>query len=397
MGIYQGLNRCDLFSRTRPQVQGISALSFLTTVLSVARTSIVSLLLAIVSVLIVFVISSPALAQQATVSALDQPQSAVQSLQQERRVADKGDGLVIQGMPKRVVVLEYSFLDAVVLAGITPVGIADDQKPQRILPQLKQRMGDYQSVGLRGQPNLETIASLKPDLIIADQQRHSGIYRELQEIAPTLLLLSYGAEYNDLLDDAVLIGLALGKQTYVEQRLQQHETAMDRFRVQLRSAQLTNFQLKSTQSKSTQGQQAQAERFLFATASARGVAVHASKAFATGVIRRLGLQTAIPQGDNSAYMRVSFEQMAGMNPDWLLVGDYNRAQGGAEALKRWQAHPLWPMLNMAKKQQLKLVDPKVWSLSRGIFAAEQIAEDLIKLVSASQLVSLTPVEGVQQP
>lgn len=392
MGIYQGLNRDDLFSRTRPQVQGISALSFLITVLSVARNSIALILLAIVSVLVVFVISSPALAQQATVSALEQAQSAGQGLQQERRVADKGDGLVIQGIPKRVVVLEYSFLDAVVLAGITPVGIADDQKPQRILPQLKQRMGDYQSVGLRGQPNLETIASLKPDLIIADQQRHSGIYRELQEIAPTLLLLSYGAEYSDLLDDAVLISQALGKQTYVEQRLQQHETAMDRFRVLLRRAQSENAQFKSTQ-----GQQTQAERFLFATASARGVAVHASKAFATGVIRRLGLQTAIPQGDNSAYMRVSFEQMAGMNPDWLLVGDYNRVQGGAEALKRWQAHPLWPMLNMAKKQQLKLVDPKVWSLSRGIFAAEQIAEDLIKLVSASQLVSLTPVEGVQQP
>ncbi|WP_157834616.1 ABC transporter substrate-binding protein [Oceanospirillum beijerinckii] len=344
------------------------------------------------SVVVVFFISSPAVAQQSTTSALEQIQSVGQGLQQERRVPDKGDGLVIQGTPRRVVVLEYSFLDAVVLAGITPVGIADDQKPQRILSQLKQQMGDYQSVGLRGQPNLETIASLKPDLIIADQRRHSGIYRELQGIAPTLLLLSYGAEYNDLLNDAVLIGQALGKQSYVEQRLQQHETAMDRFRVQLKSAQLENAQLKSTQ-----GQQAQAERFLFATASERGVAVHASKAFATGVIHRLGLQTAIPQGDNSAYMRVSFEQMAGMNPDWLLVGDYNRAQGGAEALKRWQAHPLWPMLNMVKKQQLKLVDPKVWSLSRGIFAAEQIAEDLIKLVSASPLVSFAPVEGVQQP
>ncbi|MAC45277.1 MAG: Fe(3+)-dicitrate ABC transporter substrate-binding protein FecB [Oceanospirillum sp.] len=397
MGIYLDLCRGNLLRNMHPQIQGIYALSFLTTILSVARTFSVSMLLMFASVVVVFFISSPAVAQQSTTSALEQIQSVGQGLQQERRVADKGDGLVIQGTPRRVVVLEYSFLDAVVLAGITPVGIADDQKPQRILSQLKQQMGDYQSVGLRGQPNLETIASLKPDLIIADQRRHSGIYRELQGIAPTLLLLSYGAEYNDLLNDAVLIGQALGKQSYVEQRLQQHETAMDRFRVQLKSAQLKSARLENAQLKSTQGQQAQAERFLFATASERGVAVHASKSFATGVIHRLGLQTAIPQGDNSAYMRVSFEQMAGMNPDWLLVGDYNRAQGGAEALKRWQAHPLWPMLNMAKKQQLKLVDPKVWSLSRGIFAAEQIAEDLITLVSASPLVSFAPVEGMKLP
>lgn len=291
---------------------------------------------------------------------------------EERRVPDLGDGLVIQGQPQRVIVLEYSFLDAVVLAGISPVGIADDQKPQRILPQLKQRIGPYQSVGLRGQPNLETIASLKPDLIIADQQRHSAIYRELQEIAPTLLLLSYGAQYSDLLTDARVIGLALGESSLIDERLLAHEYTMNRYAAELDS--LTESEESSSP-----------ERFLFATASARGVAVHASKAFASGVIKRLGLETAIPPNDDNAYMRVSFEQMAGMNPDWLLVGDYNQQQGGADILHRWQAHPLWPMLAIAKQQQMKKVDPKVWSLSRGIYAAEQIAEDLLTLVTADQV------------
>ncbi|MBB1485419.1 ABC transporter substrate-binding protein [Oceanospirillum sediminis] len=289
----------------------------------------------------------------------------------ERRVPDLGDGLVIQGQPQRVIVLEYSFLDAVVLAGISPVGIADDQKPQRILPQLKQRIGHYQSVGLRGQPNLETIASLKPDLIIADQQRHRTIYRELQEIAPTLLLLSYGAQYSDLLTDARVIGQALGKSSLIGERLLAHEYTMDRYAAELDSL---------TENKESPSP----ERFLFATASARGVAVHASKAFASGVIKRLGLETAIPPEDDNAYMRVSFEQMAGMNPDWLLVGDYNQ-QGDADILQRWQAHPLWPMLTIAKRQQMKKVDPKVWSLSRGIYAAEQIAEDLLTLVAADQV------------
>lgn len=300
-------------------------------------------------------------------------QGAVQ-IQSERHVPDLGDGLVIQGQPERVVVLEYSFLDAVILAGISPVGVADDQKPDRILPQLKQQMAPYQSVGLRGQPNLETIASLKPDLIIADKQRHSSIYRELQEIAPVLLLLSYGAEYHNLLDDALLIGQALGKESAVQKRLQSHQQTMDH-----QAEILAEWVQPAAQDSSGH------ERFLFATASARGVAVHASKAFATGVMKRLGLETAIPKGDDNAYLKVSFEQMAGMNPDWLLIGDYNQARGGSETLKRWQAHPLWPMLTVAAKQQMKQVDPKVWSLSRGIYAAEQVAEDLIHLVSSAQV------------
>jgi len=276
---------------------------------------------------------------------------------QARTLVDAGDGLDLSAIqePKRVVVLEYSFLDAVVLSGISPVGIADDNKPELILPSLLQQLSDYQSVGLRGQPNLETIASLKPDLIIADKLRHSAIYDELKHIAPTLLLLSYGAEYQDLLKDADTIGQALGRSKQMQQRLQQHQSNMDNLSEQLKSS----------------------ERLLFAVASERGVTVHASRAFASGVMQRLGLKVAVPAGDDRAYMKVSFEQLASMNPDWLFIGDYNVDQGGADILKRWQAHPLWPMLTIAKKKQLLLVDPSTWSLGRGVYAAEQLAQDLL--------------------
>lgn len=47
---------------------------------------------------------------------------------------------------------------------------------------------DYTSVGTREQPNLEVISSLQPDLIIADAERHKGIYKDLQQIAPTIVL-----------------------------------------------------------------------------------------------------------------------------------------------------------------------------------------------------------------
>lgn len=274
---------------------------------------------------------------------------------QARTVADAGDGLTIEGLPQRVVVLEYSFLDAVALTGVTPVGIADDRKPKRILPKIQQSLGKYTSVGLRGQPNLETIASLKPDLIIADKWRHQPIYDELRKIAPTLLLLSYGARYKDLLRDAVVIGEALGRSERMQQQLNAHQQRMDSYAQQL----------------------AGQERLLFAVVSNRGMTVHGVEAFASGVMQRLGLQTAIPAVDTRAYLRVSFEQLAAMNPDWLFIGDYNAAQGGADILKRWQQHPLWPMLTVARKQQLVKVQPNVWSLGRGIFAAEQIATDLL--------------------
>ena len=69
--------------------------------------------------------------------------------------------------PKRVVVLEYSFVDALASLDVKPVGIADDKKKERIIKPLRDKIGNYTSVGARKQPNLEEISKLKPDLIIA--------------------------------------------------------------------------------------------------------------------------------------------------------------------------------------------------------------------------------------
>lgn len=270
-----------------------------------------------------------------------------------RTVADLGDGLSIEGQPQRVVVLEYSFLDAVVLAGVSPVGIADDRRPNRILPAIQQRLTSYQSVGLRGQPNLEIITNLKPDLIIADKHRHQAIYDELQQIAPTLLLLSYGVEYQQLIKDAHTIGIALGRQQAMDQALESHQQQMDTYAAQLQTQQ----------------------RLLLAVSNHRAVTIHASRAFASGVMQRLGLRNALPINDERAYIPISFEQLAGMNPDWLFLGDY--VVSGSDILQRWRQHPLWPMLDAVKQQQVLSVDPNSWSLARGVFGAEQIAQDLV--------------------
>ena len=58
----------------------------------------------------------------------------------------------------------------------------------RIIKPLRDKIGKYTSVGTRKQPNLEEISKLKPDLIIADNNRHKGIYKDLNKIAPTIEL-----------------------------------------------------------------------------------------------------------------------------------------------------------------------------------------------------------------
>ena len=103
-------------------------------------------------------------------------------------VEDSKGSFSLDYAPQRIVVLEFSFADALAAVGVAPVGIADDKDKNRVLPEVRDIIGDWQSVGTRSQPSLEVIASLKPDLIIADISRHEAVYDDLKKIAPTLIL-----------------------------------------------------------------------------------------------------------------------------------------------------------------------------------------------------------------
>lgn len=123
----------------------------------------------------------------------------------------------IKSEPQRVVTLGLSDHDAVYALGIKPVGVIDwfKERPWGKWPWLKEKMGDTppEIVGERDEYNVEKIASLKPDLILA---QYSGIKKEqydtLSQIAPVVAQVpgfeDYGAPMNEM---AKLAGKALGK------------------------------------------------------------------------------------------------------------------------------------------------------------------------------------------
>lgn len=72
-------------------------------------------------------------------------------------------------------------MDALAQIGVSPVGVADDNDKTRILQKVRDKVQPWESVGTRSQPSLEAISALKPDLIIADDNRHSAVYEELKK------------------------------------------------------------------------------------------------------------------------------------------------------------------------------------------------------------------------
>lgn len=279
----------------------------------------------------------------------------VTAVASDTRVFEDQQGQVfIQGSPNRVVALEYSFVDALAAVGVSPVGVADDKNIERILPEIRELIKPWQSVGVRPQPSLEAIAELKPDLIIADAERHATIYNDLSSIAPTILLKSRGETYEENLASALKIGIAVNREAAMKARIEKHHKIMAQYRQNLSSA----------------------DNFQFAVVTDKGMWLHGPASYAGGVITALGLKgPAVPNTDK-AYIEVSFEQLLKINPDWLLLGPYKPHT----VYDDWANNPLFKMLNISKSQQAVKVSPQLWSLNRGIIAAEGIAKNLTDII-----------------
>jgi iron complex transport system substrate-binding protein len=274
-----------------------------------------------------------------------------------RVVQDEQGQFEIATTPQRVVVLEFSFVDALAAVGESPIGVADDNDASRVIPAVRELVQPWQSVGMRSQPSLEAIAVLKPDLIIADAERHRTIYQDLRRIAPTLLLKSRGETYQENLQSAHKMGIALNKQAEMERRLQLHRQTMAEFK--------QRFSLKQS--------------IQFAVVSDKGMWLHSPISYAGGVLAALGIASPITQPTEQAYLPTSFELLLKTNPDWLLIG----ASSHPNVVNDWQKNPLFKLLTSAKKQRIVEVSPELWSLNRGMLAAEQMAKNLEQIVDAS--------------
>jgi len=120
---------------------------------------------------------------------------------------------------KRVVVLEWIFAESVIALGVQPAGNADNAEYAKWVTAEAALGADVQDVGLRWEPNLETIAALKPDLIISNTDNNAAIYDQLKAIAPTIEFDPYpneGDAYTGMEDIFNNIALALGKTAEAE-------------------------------------------------------------------------------------------------------------------------------------------------------------------------------------
>lgn len=127
---------------------------------------------------------------------------------------DRGETVELDAPAQKVVSLEWMQTEMLASLGVTPVGAADVEGYTSWVGTAVPLAGDPEDVGTRGEPSVEAIASLEPDLIVGvTSSIPEGAMDQISRIAPVALFDGANAEdpigyVNDMLTS---IGTLVGK------------------------------------------------------------------------------------------------------------------------------------------------------------------------------------------
>ena len=265
-------------------------------------------------------------------------------------VKDAKGEFTLDKTPSRVVVLEYSFVDALAQVGVSPVGVADDNKIDRILPQVREKIAAWQSVGTRSQPSLEVIASLKPDLIIADPSRHTAVFEELKKIAPTVMFDSRHESYQENLETAQKIGDLVGKSSEMKAKINEHNDYIANIAKNL----------------GVQGKKAS-----FGTSREDKFNIQNDNGYVGSFLTTLGFAPTKLNSDQ-AFVEINLEQLVMEKPEYLFIAHYR----DESIARKWEAEPLWKAIPAVKANHVYSVDADMWARGRGLEASKIMAKQI---------------------
>ncbi|MFE8936277.1 iron-siderophore ABC transporter substrate-binding protein [Streptomyces sp. NPDC007872] len=98
-----------------------------------------------------------------------------------------GAKVVLDGPAEKVVGTEWNVVESLISLGIDPVGVAD-VKGYKAWDTAAPLKNDAKDIGTRGEPSVETVAALSPDLIVATSDLPPAAVKQLRKVAPVLEL-----------------------------------------------------------------------------------------------------------------------------------------------------------------------------------------------------------------
>ncbi|NEN80754.1 ABC transporter substrate-binding protein [Paenibacillus elgii] len=260
--------------------------------------------------------------------------------------------------PQKVVILTNEGTEALLALGVKPIAAVQSYTGNPWFDHIKADMEGVKAVGGEQQPNLELIASLKPDLIIGNKMRHEKIYDQLKAIAPTVYSETLRGEWKD---NFKLYADALNKKAKGDKII----AAFDK--------RIEDFKQKAG---SKLNEKVAVVRFM------GGKTRYYYGNMFTGVIfKQIGIARSDAKNDEKAFEDITKERLTELEAaDRVIYFTYETGDGkGTKQEEEWMNDPLWKNLKVVKNNKVFKVDDVIWNTAGGVKAANLMLDGLYKM------------------
>ncbi len=273
---------------------------------------------------------------------------------------------------KRLVTLDGTSFENAIALGLKPVGAT-----KTIDPNLQSQLREVVEIGLPGEPNLEKVLALKPDLILGlDYQQN--LYSQASQIAPTVLFkFDHSGQWKEVFQ---AYGQALNRADIGQKVMADYQRRLQDFR--------QRFEARSAPDKSSSFQVSVVRIYpdvinLYFRDSFPGTILQ-DAGLARPQAQNISASEAQHRYQNPIQASISLERLDQADGDALFIWTAeNTAEANQTAQKKLtelRADPLWNRLQAVQKDRIYLV-PSYW-IGSGPLAADAIVDDLFKYLLA---------------
>ncbi|MBP1993672.1 ABC transporter substrate-binding protein [Paenibacillus eucommiae] len=274
-----------------------------------------------------------------------------------RTVKDAFGETTIPAKPSRIVVLNTAALDNLLALGVKPIGAPYSISVNaNFFKYLASQAEGVENTGTVDQPNVETIAKLNPDLIIAYKDDHEAIYEDLKRIAPVYVTTASPGQW--------------------KQALREHADAVNK------SADgdklLADFEARIAKFKADMGTKLTEKTVSLIRPRADHIRVQMAGSYSGAIVAEAGIpRPAAHEGNMEHHVPITEEQIADMDSDVIIsFGRENEADFFNDKI---QKNPVWKTLTAVKNNEVHMLDWETWLSGAGIQSSNLILDDLIRI------------------
>lgn len=281
----------------------------------------------------------------------------------------RGEQISLDGPASEVVGLEWGVVENLVSLGVMPTGAADVEGYGQWVTAAPLD-ADVQDVGTRGEPSIDALVALDPDLVIATTDLPANVVEQIEQALPVLVVRAASAErpIEQMKDTLTLVAEAVGRTSEATALLEDFDAAVAEGAKEIESAGLAGRELVLADG--------------YQQGSTVSIRMFTETSLAGAVGEALGLQEAwVGEGDpDYGLAQTDVEGLTALG-DVEMLYYANDSAGGDPFADGLSGNAIWSGLPFVTSGNVHRLPDGIWMFG-GPASTEQLVEATVAAVTS---------------